>query len=178
MYSFVIGTKTFSRLYVSPDKERLRRYYCVVPVSEIPEEWAGWLEVNARESSDKGKVPKAIRSTLTDKPEWFSEYNRGLTIVASRIHWDNKKNELTLSFDNRDYHGVLDGGHTLKAILDDREQSAGGEQTGYCNIEIFTGLDDTEIPDVVEARNTSKQVASKSLLNLDGSFKDLKARAW
>ena len=87
MYKCTISAKTFSRLFVSPDKEPLRCYYCVVPVSEIPEDWADWLEVNARDSSDKGKVPKAIRTTLTDKPEWFAEYNRGLTIVVASYMW-------------------------------------------------------------------------------------------
>ena len=174
MYSCTLATKSFSRLFVSPDKGNLRRYYCVVPVSEVPEDWSKWLEVNARDSSAKGRVPKAIRSTLTDKPEWFAEYNRGLTLVASHIDWDNKTNQLTLRFDDRNYHGVLDGGHTLRAILDDREQSGQDTQSSYCNIEIFTELDEDEIPGVVEARNTSKQVASKSLLNLEGSFDGLK----
>lgn len=171
MYSCALPTKSFSRLFVSPDKGTLRRYYCVVPVSAIPEDWSGWLEVNARDSSAKGRVPKAIRSTLIDKPEWFAEYNRGLTIVASSLEWDNKTRELTLAFDDRNYHGILDGGHTLRAIMDSRDQTGGDV---YCNIEIFTGLDDGEIPSVVEARNTSKQVASKSLLNLEGSFEELK----
>ncbi len=174
MYSYTLSTKSFSRLYVSPEKAPLRRYYCVVPVSEIPMAWSNWLEVNARDSSAKGRVPKAIRTTLTDKPEWFAEYNRGLTLVASHIEWDNKTNRLTLNFDDRSYHGVLDGGHTLQAILDDRDQAVPDSQSSYCNVEIFTGLDETEIADVVEARNTSKQVASKSLLNLEGSFDSLK----
>ncbi len=174
MYSCTLSAKSFSRLFVSPDKGNLRRYYCVVPISEIPEDWSRWLDVNARESTAKGRVPNAIRSTLTDKPEWFAEYNRGLTLVASGIEWDNKTNRLTLGFDDRNYHGVLDGGHTLRAILDDRSQSERDTGTSYCNIEIFTGLDEDEISSVVEARNTSKQVASKSLLNLEGSFDRLK----
>ena len=172
MTTFTLSAKSLSRLYVSPDKGALRRYYGVVATSEIPEEWAQWLEVNARNYSEKGKVPKAIKSTLTNKPEWFSEYNRGLTILASRIQWDNKSNLLKIKFDNPKHHGIADGGHTLSAILDNRESS--DDQTSLCNLEIFTDLDEEEIPDVVEARNTSKQVASKSLLNLDGSFKPLK----
>lgn len=163
---------SLSRLYVSPDKGPLRRYYGVVLTSDIPQDWLQWLDVNARSYSVKGKVPNAIRYTLNEKAEWFSEYNRGITIVASNIKWDNKSNLLTVEFDDPKYHGVLDGGHTLSAILDNRENS--DEQTGLCNLEIFTNLDETEIPDVVEARNTSKQVASQSLLNLEGSFDSLK----
>lgn len=176
MYNCTLATNSFSRVYVAPGKGDLRRYYCVVPVAEIPEDWSDWLTVNAREAAVKGRVPNAIRSTLVSNPEWFSEFNRGLTLVAFSIKWDNKTNQLTVAFDDKNYHGVLDGGHTLKAILDGRsggsdEQEA---QQGFCNVEIFTGLDEGDIPNVVEARNTSKQVASKSLLNLAGSFDGLK----
>ena len=179
MYTCTLPTKSFSRLYTDPT-QALRRYYCVVPALEIPEGWSNWLEVNARDSSDKGRVPKAIRATLTDRPDRFAEYNRGLTVVAAGVQWDNKTNRLTLNFNDRNYHGVLDGGHTLKAILDIRGQQESDdpqhqEQPAYCNIEILTGLDEDEIAAVVDARNTSKQVASKSLLNLEGSFADLKA---
>ena len=180
MYTCVLTPKTFSRLFVQPRtgdpaEPDLRRYYSVVPISDIPDEWSEWLEVNARDSSSNGKVPKAICQTLSEKPEWFAAYNRGLTLVASSVQWDNQTNRLTLGFDDRNYHGVLDGGHTLRAILDERQRLDGEVQEGYCNIEIFTGLEESEISGVVEARNTSKQVASKSLLNLEGSFDALKA---
>ena len=179
MYSYVLPTKSFSRLFAEqppedPSSAQLRRYYAVVPVSAIPSEWANWLEVNAREATDKGKVPHAIRETLTDKPEWFAAFNRGLTVVAKQVEYDNKTREITLRFDDQLYHGVLDGGHTLKAILDSREDLDGTSQAGHCNVEVFTGLVEDEIPAVVEARNTSKQVASKSLTNLQGKFDDLK----
>ena len=179
MFTCTLPTKTFSRLYAeqpsgTASSIELRRYYAVVPVRSIPKELVGWLEVNAREATDKGKVPHAIRETLTDKPEWFAAFNRGLTVVAKQVEYDNKVQTLTLKFDDKLYHGVLDGGHTLKAILDAREGLEGEEQQGYCNVEIFTGLAEEEIPAVVEARNTSKQVASKSLTNLQGMFDPLK----
>ena len=181
MAAHTLTARSFSRLFApprtnGPDGSDIRRYYAVVPLADIPREWANWLEVNAREASDKGKVPRAIRSTLTEKPEWFVAYNRGLTVVASHVHWDNKTSRLTLRFADPNYHGVLDGGHTLQAILGERERLGTEEkQEGFCNIEIFTGLEESEIPDVVDARNTSKQVESKSLLNLRDRFEGLKA---
>ncbi len=172
--TFTLSAESFSRLYVPPGKSAtLRRYYAVVPISDIPLGWANWLDVNARDSTDRGKVPNAIRQTLTDQPEWFTEYNRGLTVVASRITWDNKVKRLRIEFKDRRYNGILDGGHTLRAILSQQSED-GSSQTGYCNIEIFTGLEEDAIPNVVEARNTSKQVASKSLMNLGGKFDNLK----
>ena len=179
MFSSVLQTESFSRLFVDgspgdPYFPELRRYYAVVPLQDIPDDWADWLDVNARDATDKGKVPNAIRETLNDRPEWFAAFNRGLTLVAKQVEYDNKTRELTVRFDDRRYHGVMDGGHTLKAILDSREGSGDSEQVGHCNVEIFTGLDEEEIPAVVEARNTSKQVASKSLTNLQGRFEGLK----
>jgi len=97
-----------------------------------------------------------------------------LTVVADKVEWNNRTNELTLVFREHAFHGVLDGGHTLNAILDQRSTGDEEGQVSYCNIEIFTGLEKGDIPSVVEARNTSKQVASKSLLNLEGRFRDLK----
>ncbi len=178
--TFVLETASFSRLFVSPssDKGSLRRYYAVVPVSQIPPEWENWLEVNARESTNKGRVPKAIRQTLTGNSDWFAEYNRGLTIVASKVAWDSKTNLLTLVFNDKEIDGILDGGHTLNAILEQLESQREQEENGsgpYLNLEIFTGLQSEVIPNVVEARNTSRQVASKSLLNLDGRFEELKS---
>ena len=172
--TFVIPTASFSRLFVAPDREPLKRYYCVAPLAGIPKAWQDWLEVNAREAADKGKVPTAIRKTLVDNPGWFAEKNRGLTVIAHAVAWDNKTKELTVSFVDREQHGVADGGHTLISILSQRSDEPSEVQEGYCNIEIFTGLDSDEIPGVVEARNTSKQVASKSLLNLDHRFDELK----
>jgi hypothetical protein len=177
--TFVLETASFSRLFVPPstDKPNLRRYYSVVPISQIPQEWENWLEINARNSTDKGRVPQAIRQTLTDKPEWFAEYNRGLTVVASRAHWDNKTSRLTLEFQDPEYDGILDGGHTLRVILEQMGEQSSEDGTGlasYCNLEILTGLEGEVIPSVVEARNTSRQVAHKSLLNLDGKFDKLK----
>lgn len=177
--TFVLDSPTFARLYVPPSSEKpnLRRHYAVVPISQIPADWLNWLDVNARDSNSRGRVPKAIRQTLLDNPEWFAEYNRGLTIVASHIDWDSSTKRLTVEFSDTQLNGVLDGGHTLHVILEHQSEQSDGDISGlpaYCNIEIFTGLEGEAIPGVVEARNTSRQVASKSLLNLEGRFDQLK----
>jgi hypothetical protein len=141
------------------------------------------MGVNAREASLAGRVPKAIRETLSELPEWFVAYNRGLAILAADVLYDNKTRTITITFHNKQEHGVFDGGHTLAVILDERQSQSNGvsqEERGeegeeaFCRLEILTGVTPGTITDLVEARNTSKQVASKSLLNLDGAFKDLK----
>ena len=54
MYSCLLSTKSFSRLFVPRDREPLRRYYVVIPISDIPSEWDDWLEVMLVIQATKG----------------------------------------------------------------------------------------------------------------------------
>ena len=174
--TFSIPVFSFRHVPTPLESQGIQSYLCVVPVAAIPDRFKDWLEVNAREASLKGRVPQAIRETLAEDPENFVVFNRGLTIVAEVVSYDNQKKEVTLGFRDRDFNGVLDGGHTLAVILDHR-QDIGEENSAdaYCRLEVMTGLPSDMIVPVVEARNTSRQVASKSLLNLDRRFDDLKS---
>ena len=176
---FSLKAHSFRTLPTPLDSQEIRTYHCVVPVHEIPEEFFDWMEVNAREPSLKGRVPKAIRTTLNESPELFVAYNRGLAILAKAVEYDNKSKVIKLTFKDKECHGIFDGGHTLKVILDERNNSSTNTETNeqedaYCRLEIITGLPEDIITDIVDARNTSKQVASKSLLNLEGRFSELK----
>lgn len=168
--SFSITVHSFRTLPTPIDSsEGIRTYSCIVPVSTIPKAFSDWMEVNAREPSINGKVPNAIRTTLIHIPEWFVVYNRGLAILAEAVEYDNKAREVKITFKDKAQHGVFDGGHTLAVILDEGEH-----QEAYCRLEIMTGVPQNMITEIVEARNTSRQVASKSLMNLDGKFAKLK----
>jgi hypothetical protein len=135
-----------------------------------------WMGVNAREPSLKGHVPKAIRETLEDQPENFIIFNRGLAVFAEAVDYDNREKVVTVTFADPQRHGIYDGGHTLYVILNRLANGALPEEApeAFCRIEISTGVPPDLIADIVDARNTSRQVASKSLLNLSGSFSDLK----
>ena len=176
MTAFTFPAYSFRNIATPLESQGVRSYLCVVAVGKIPEQFKDWLAVNAREASLKGKVPKAIGTSLLENPEWFVTYNRGLTIVAEGISWDNQTKKVTVDLQDKDFHGVLDGGHTLAVILDQRN---GGdddtEDEAFCRIEVMTGVPTETIPDVVDARNTSRQVASKSLMNLEKKFDDLKS---
>ncbi|MBM3945156.1 MAG: hypothetical protein FJ317_06665, partial [SAR202 cluster bacterium] len=147
-------------------------------VHQIPQEFLDWMGVNAREPSLKGRVPKEIRATLIENQEWFSTYNRGLSLLAEDVKYDNQSNLVYITFTDKKEHGVFDGGHTLSVILSENSSQSEAEvpedEQAYCRLEILTGIPSGVITDLVEARNTSRQVASKSLLNLDGRFKELK----
>ncbi len=174
--SFTLAVHSFRTQPTPLDNRGIRTYNAVVPVRAIPEAFLEWMGVNAREPSLGGRVPKAIRDTLDNKPDWFVAYNRGLALLAAEVNYDNKNQQMTVVFDDKTQHGVFDGGHTLKVILDRRADGQADEgDEAHCRLEIMTGVPPDVITEVVEARNTSRQVASKSLLNLDGRFKPLKA---
>jgi hypothetical protein len=88
---------------------------------------------------------------------------------------------------------LLDGGHTYNIVKDEikpadavkasgkaprddePEGSNGASSDRFLKVEVLEGFGAEDITDVVDARNTSNQVADESLMNLQGSFDDLKA---
>lgn len=178
MVRFVFPAHSFRRLPTPLDPQGIQAFHCVVPVAGIPDGFRDWMDVNAREPSLAGRVPKAIRQTLTEAPQYFVAFNRGLALLADQVDWDNQAGQVTATFKDKARHGVFDGGHTLANILDHRasraSEDSNGDPEAHCRVEIWTGVPPELITDLVEARNTSRQVASKSLLNLDGQFQSLK----
>ncbi len=176
---FSIPVYSFRKLQTPLETQGINTYHCIAPASAIPKDFLKWMDVNAREPSLIGRVPRAIRTTLTETPELFAAYNRGLAILAESVTYDNREQAIELAFGDKSIHGVFDGGHTLSVILDARSnfaQNNGGTSMpeAFCKLEIITGIPSELITDLVDARNTSKQVTSKSLLNLQGSFDPLK----
>lgn len=165
---------------------------CFVPVDSLPEELKDWLQVNPRipkfTSKDKlaGPVAKGIVKTLLEEPERFALKNQGIYIsVASATHQKESGGIgfLTLILDDKKRHGVINGGHTLKAILEARDsQDVSSSATAYVRLHIYqikdkqfkdeAGID--LIADIAEGLNRSLQVDDPSLEHLKGSFDRIK----
>jgi len=163
---------------------------CFVPVDSLPVELKDWLEVNPRipkfTSKNKltGAVAKGIIKTLKEEPEKFVLKNQGIYLsVASTTHDKNidPKGILTLTLNDKKRHGVINGGHTLRSILEVRdnvdELNASITGTAYVRLHIYQLSDDidiTLIADMAEGLNRSLQVDDPSLENLKGSFDKIK----
>lgn len=129
------------------------------------------MSTNPREQNLNKKVPKIIRqSLLEDEDLNFHLLNRGLLISAESVAFNNKTNEVTLVFNDFEKHGDVDGGHTYKIILEEKETL---EKDQYIRIEIMTGIEDF-FEDLAAARNTSAQVDSKSIAELRKEFNIVK----
>ena len=62
-------------------------------------------------------------SSLLDTGELnFYLLNRGILLSAKDVSFNNYSNELTISFENCEVHGNVDGGHTYRTILQYRDQ--------------------------------------------------------
>jgi len=90
---------------------------------------------------------------------------------AHAADWDSKTNVLSISLDNPEIHGNIDGGHTLRAIIDAIKNKT-LDKDRYVFFEILVGVEHPV--ELAAARNTSVQVDVKSIEELKNHFEPLK----
>lgn len=132
---------------------------------------ANWTEVNPRQQNLKSKPAKEMRLTLNgDERDIFHFLNRGISISALEctVKDVKDKKEVTIVLRNVNEHGIFDGGHSFKVLMDALNNSKiiGSK---HVMLEVFTGVEDI-LFDLARSRNTSTQVKEKSLANLEGKF--------
>jgi hypothetical protein len=161
---------SFRHLETPFNKQGYRDYFAVVDIRELPD-LAGWRKINVRDPKLTGSVPTAIRESVKDNPELFLFMNRGIVLSVDEVSFDQKTSNLTVTLRDPKLHGLLDGGHTYNILLEERGSI---ENPQYVRIEILEGFKPDEIPNLVDARNTSNQVRDQSLMNLKEQFEKLK----
>ena len=145
-------------------------YVMICDVKDIPKDIP--METNPREQNLNTGVAKKIKAALINKnTNNFYLLNRGLTISAKSVKYDNKNDLVTVEFEDDEVHGNIDGGHTYKIILGEQENLDYGEQ--FVKIEILTGVEDM-FQELAAARNTSVQVQDKSIAELEDRFDIIK----
>lgn len=147
------------------------KYVCYVKCNSIPQEMNNWFSTNPREQKMSTNVARKITESLCDN-EYFHELNRGVLLSAKDVKYDNSSKELLVTFDDPEIHGNIDGGHTLRAILEANAQHTLSENR-YVFFEIFTGIKSPV--ELAAARNTSVQVDLKSIAELENSFEEIKS---
>lgn len=147
-----------------------------VSAARVPRELWEWRDVNPREVNTMTAVYKAITATLSGNPERFHERNRGITIVAETLNYDDKKQEVVLELADKTLHGVVDGAHTLHAVIDAQQNDDQPPNDAAVFVKVVTGIDATEIAEIAGGLNTSQQVDLKSLENLREHFEHLKRK--
>lgn len=145
-------------------------YVAICDVKDIPDNFP--METNPREQKMTTNVAKKIKESLLNTGELnFYLLNRGILLSAKDVSYSNYSNEITISFEDYEVHGNVDGGHTYKTILQYRDQLDPGQQ--YVKVEILTGIEGI-FQSLAAARNTSVQVQDKSIAELQDRFNIIK----
>ncbi len=170
---------------------RVARKEIVVSLDQYPHDFG--LGPNPREPNLTSEVSKAIRDTLDDDWKDFHLLNRGVTVLAKEIDYDNRSQRVRLFLDETEeekkFFGLLDGGNTNARInvwregLDDQVAQPRLAET-FVNMQVLIPqMKGASVPagemldllnDIKEARNTSVQVKKKSLADARNHFEALK----
>lgn len=155
-------------------------YYFFTRAADLPAiDLDKWCDVNPREVKVGGPVYNAILDTLKEEPDHFLERNRGLTLSAKTVDFeqdkDPAKRRAVVGLSDKAVHGVVDGRHTLaaiKAFLEDEEAKDSNANVAF---KVMTEIAEDQITEIAGGLNTSQQVDLKSLANLEGFFQELKS---
>ena len=128
------------------------------------------LDANVRLPDTKAKPYKSMLQTLAECPENFFENNLGITVIAERVE-ETTKQKFRLEFPTGT--GILNGGHTQKAILD----SKGNPNISKAIVKVSVREKKYELRRVAEiaaAQNSSSAVKEYSLAEKLGLYVPIK----
>lgn len=144
-----------------------RKYIFYARTCDVPEGIP--MATNPRDQKLTSSVANAIADSLLSNDGSFHLKNRGIILSAKKVHYDNRLQEVTIEFDDESCHGNIDGGHTYKILLENKDKDL--EQ--FVQFEVMTGVE-SMIADLAEARNTSVAVDAKSMAELREKFDPIK----
>lgn len=157
----------FRKLDDPTGKSNAKKYIFYVKTCDVPEGIP--MATNPRDQKLTSSVANAIEDSLISNDGYFHLKNRGIVLSAKRVEFDNRRDEVTVYFEDESCHGDIDGGHTYKKILEHKDK----EFDQYVQFEVMTGVEEI-IADLAEARNTSVAVDVKSMAELREKFDPIK----
>lgn len=175
-YTFKIhALRTLPSPYKTNDEELETIFYILLNMKDLPDGLP--LDVNPREPKMTTNVARRIAAAVVDTENDFYINNRGIIISAKSAKYNSGTSELTIDLGDQDdendkfAYGILDGGHTYKAIIENRDRIP-ADLTKYVRLEVITNVQN--IARLSDARNTSTAVSDMALFNLDNSFDYIK----
>lgn len=144
------------------------RHIFIVPIRAIPPGIPD--DPNARRPNTNKRLYQRVEQSLLGvecEPGTFHLKNKGITIIAKSVSQQGDD-----AYDvhlQSGMHGIVDGGHTYKLIVDNQGNPALPEDQ-FVTVEVRTGVPDQWIPEIAGGLNTSVQVQDMSLDHLKGLF--------
>ncbi len=124
--------------------------------------------------------------TLRSEPQQFIYYNNGIMLVvdslqAKRVEGGNFQVQIAYNEANEETedflgHGVLNGGHTYKALMHalygdhKRGENYPDIHQAHVQVTVAVGVDEENVASISRARNLSKAVPDYALKNLEGDW--------
>lgn len=146
----------------------------------------------------RSPVAKQIEQTILNQPEDFYLANRGATLIAQSVSFDPKSGNVEIIINDPENQGLADGATTdaviakvqtqlAREILERKDANYSdlvqgirsgtkGEvpeilRNGRIHLEVLLGLEDrTRLANLVQGRNTSRQVRGWSMADFRGAF--------
>lgn len=172
----VNAVRTMASPYKRSEKDETETiYYLLVNMKDLPEGIP--LDVNPRVPKMATNVAKRLINAVIEPETDFYINNRGIVISAKSFSFNSVESEVSIDIgdtedENDKYnYGILDGGHTYKAIMQNRDNIPEDIEK-YVRIEVITNV--INITRLSDARNTSIQVSDIALFNLEDSFEDIR----
>lgn len=196
---FHVG-KDFIRRFDIPQLDSRKRATTVYHMYPLLSEWVGRTApdgVNPRSHDPeclKSPVAKQIEQTILEKPEDFFLANRGSTLIVDKVDFDNKSGMVKITINDPDNQGIADGATTdavvakvqtalARELLEQKDASYrqlmdanGGKipevlKNGRLHLEVIENLEERDrIANLVQGRNTSRQVRGWSMADFKGTF--------
>ena len=127
------------------------RAFVTVPVTDIP----GQLIFCVSRAIDTPDIEPSdmIKMELISDSQMFHLKNKGILIIADKVHYDNRDNHVEITLNLSKGHGVVDGIKTLATII---EVNAENDDLPlhYVEFEVMVGLpDDFDLAQLRSMRN-------------------------
>lgn len=156
------------RTITSPSNDQIITYYTWVNFRDLPNNIS--LEVNPRKPKMNTAVARQLINAVTGPDNInFDINNRGIVITAKSFKFDTSTSTVSLDLgDDTSLYGILDGGHTYTAIVENRDRLDENIDK-FVKLEVVIG-DQLDVSGLADARNTSAQVSDIALFELDDKF--------
>ena len=160
------------RTFTSPSDSNITTYMVLTEFRDLPSDFS--LDVNPRTPKMNTSVARQLIAAVKANDNIsFDINNRGIVITAESVKFNNSTGEVTIDFaEDTSKYGILDGGHTYRAIIDNRDYLS-DDVKKYVRLEVIVG-ETLNVTALADARNTSVQVSDIALFELDDKFDFIK----
>lgn len=177
MTSVVLQARIARRM-PDPNLDGVQRHIILCAAQDVPEGIPSESSNVRAQNTDK-RIYKTIAKHLCNEegtPDTFHLKNKGITILADNVK-SLTGDRYRLEFKS-ELHGIVDGGHTYKIVLENRQTlkdaADEGEISQFVKFEILTGVDLSLATEIAGGLNTAVQVQAMSLANHKNAFEWIK----